>query len=87
MRSFSDVVKQGCEDKITTMKLKAVVRAAVQSDDRKIALILFGLEKAANEDVRREVDELLEATCLVGKPAISDCYRVGAANKELLHIR
>ena len=81
IQSFSDVVKQGCGDKITTTKLKAVVRSAVQSDDRKRAVMLFGLEEAANEEVRREVDELLGATCLVGKPAISDCYRVGAVKQ------
>ena len=54
--SHGDVVKQGCEDTITTTKLKTVVRSAVQSDGRNIA-------------VRREVDELLGAYCLVGKPA------------------
>ena len=81
MRSFSDVVKQGSEDRITTTKLKAVARDVVQSDNRKRAVMLFGLEEAANEEVRREVDELLGAACLVGKPAISDCYRFGAAKQ------
>ena len=45
IRSFSDVNKQGCEDKITATNLTAVVKSAVESDNRKNAVMVFGVSK------------------------------------------
>ena len=78
IRSFSDVIKQGCEDKITATKLTAVVKSAVESDDRKKAVMVFGLEESANEEVGGKVDKLLGTVCTMGRPVVGDCFRVGA---------
>ena len=49
IRSFSDVVKEGCKDKITPKKLEAVIKSVVKSDDRKRGLMVFGLEESTGE--------------------------------------
>ena len=43
--------------------MKAVDTSAVQSDDRKRAVMLFGQDEAANEEVKIEVNELLGSSC------------------------
>ena len=53
IKSFSDAVKQGCKDKITTTKLEAVVKSAVNSDDRKKGVIFFGLDESEMEGAQQ----------------------------------
>ena len=81
IKSFSDAVKQGCKDKITTKKLEAVVKSAVSSDDRKKGVIFFGLDESAKEELSGKVDSVLTAICSHDKPAVMDCCRVGAVKE------
>ena len=77
IRSFSDVVKQGCEDKITATQVKAAVKSAVKDDDRRKAVMVFGLEESADEVVREKVRDVLSTSCSTAPPFFSDCHRVG----------
>ena len=78
IRSFSDVVKQGCDERITTTQVKAAVKSAVMEDDRKRVVVVFGLEESTGEVVREKVEELLRVGCPTEKPSVSDCFRLGS---------
>ena len=56
IKSFSDVVKQTCSERITPKKLQIAVKTAVEKEDRSKSLMLFGLD----EDEDEEIDELIE---------------------------
>ena len=47
---------------------------AVNNDDRKIRVVLLGLEDTNDEILSGRVDGML---ALSNKPTVSDCYRVG----------
>ena len=75
IRSFSDVVKLGCEEKLTSTKLKAAVKSAVERDDRKKSVMVFGLEESENGDLRGRVSDLLGSFCDMRSSLVSDCFR------------
>ena len=78
MRSFSDVVKHGCEGKAaSTQVIKAAVKSAVLEDGQKRSVMVFGLGEGPDESVRRKVEDMLSVSCGTDKPSVSDCYRVG----------
>ena len=77
MRSFSDVVKQGCDERITATQVKAAVKSAVMDDDRRRTVMVFGLEERSNEAVQQKVEEMIRISCVTERPTVSDCFRVG----------
>ena len=81
LRSFSDVVKQDCKDKMTPKKLEAVVKSAVKNDDRKRGVMLFGLEESDDEMLSDRVDEMFSSLAIPNKPTVSDCFRVGSVKQ------
>ena len=83
MRTFSDVVRQNCSDKITPKKLEALVKSVLRTDDRKRAVMMFGLEETDGEVLSTKVDSVLSSISISDKPAVNDCYRVGAVKQGL----
>ena len=42
--------------------------------------MIFGMEETENEDVCGKVAGMFNAICMVNKPGVSDCFRVGTIN-------
>ena len=43
--------------------------------------MIFGMEETENEDVCGKVAGMFNAICMVNKPGVSDCFRVGTINQ------
>ncbi len=80
MKSWNDVVKQNCNNTLSSKKLKEAVKSAVDEDDRSKNFMIYGAAEEEDENPDGVVSDLLEY--LEEKPRVAECYRVGATETD-----
>jgi hypothetical protein len=80
LRSYGEAVKKTCKQVITPKNLKAVVREAVERDDRGSNLMIYGLKEEEGEELKKKVSAVLGQ--LDEKPHMSACSRVGKEGSD-----
>ena len=77
MKSFSEVVKQGCKEKITTKQVQHAMKSAVSDDQRSKNVMIFGLKEEKNENLQCTVSGLFKKICEDENLRAIECRRVG----------
>ena len=78
--SYATVLSKSCAAALAPNKISKAVKSAVDRDDRKKNVIIYGVSETESEVVATKVEEVLSQ--LNEKPMIKDCFRIGFKKPE-----